>query len=205
MMYRRSHRPFSYRSLLAAALFVGAGAAPALAQEPFTKGDARFMQEMIHHHAQALVMAAMAPTHGASEQVQLLAKKITLSQRDEIGFMRVWLQFRKQEVPDTAPHSMVNPMPGMDMSSSNMPGMLTQAQMTALDAAHGVDFDRLFLTGMMQHHHGAIKMVADLVNSPPSGQESEIFRFITDVDADQRAEIDVMQQMLYNLPGSTAQ
>ncbi len=177
----------------------------AVAQEPFTKGDATFMQEMIHHHAQALVMAAMAPTHGASEQVQLLAKKITLSQRDEIGFMRVWLQFRKQEVPDTAPHSMVNPMPGMDMSSSNMPGMLTEAQMKALDASHGVEFDRLFLTGMMQHHHGAIKMVADLVDSPPSGQESEIFRFITDVDADQRAEIDVMQQMLYNLPGSTAQ
>jgi uncharacterized protein (DUF305 family) len=100
---------------------------------------------------------------------------------------------------------MVAAMPGMDMTSANMPGMLTPAQMTALDASHGVDFDRLFLTGMMQHHRGALKMVADLIDSPPSGQESEIFRFITDVDADQRAEIDVMQQMLYNLPGSTAQ
>ena len=181
--------------------------APALAvaQEPFTKGDAAFMQGMIHHHAQALMMAAMATSHGASDRVALLSKKISLAQRDEIGFMRVWLQFRKQEVPDTAPHSMVMSMPGMDMSSSNMPGMLTEAQMKALDAANGVQFDRLFLTGMIQHHRGAIKMVGDLVNHPPSGQESEIFRFITDVDADQRAEIDVMQQMLYNLPGSTAQ
>ena len=77
-------------------------------------------------------------------------------------------------------------------------------QMKKLDQAHGVEFDRLFLNGMIGHHRGAIKMVADLINMPPSGQESEIFRFITDVDADQRAEIDVMQQMLYNLPGSTA-
>ena len=151
------------------------------------------------------MMAAMASTHGASDKVQLLAKKITLSQRDEIGFMREWLQYRKQEVPDTAPHSQVMDMPGMDMTSSNMPGMLSAAQMKALDAAHGVDFDRLFLTGMIQHHRGAIRMVADLINSPPSGQESELFRVITDVDTDQRAEIDVMQQMLYNLPGSTAQ
>ena len=140
-----------------------AAPAVAVAQEPFTKGDAEFMQGMIHHHAQALVMAAMASTHGASNRLVLLAKKISLSQRDEIGFMR------------------------------------------ALDAAHGVKFDSLFLTGMIQHHRGAIKMVGDLVNHPPSGQESEIFRFITDVEADQRAEIDVMQQMLYNLPGSTAQ
>jgi uncharacterized protein (DUF305 family) len=179
-------------------------ASPLAAQERFTKGDAEFMQGMIHHHAQALMMAAMTASHGASQRVQLLAKKITLSQRDEIGFMRTWLQFRKQEVPDTAPHSMVMSMPGMDMSSSNMPGMLTEAQMKALDAARGVTFDSLFLTGMIQHHRGAIKMVADLINAPPSGQESEIFRFITDVDADQRAEIDVMQQMLYNLSRSSA-
>jgi len=195
--------------LRAAALAVAVAYSPAIspihAQEPFTKGDAAFMQGMIHHHAQALMMAAMAPTHGASDRVQLLARKITLAQRDEIGFMRAWLQFRKQEVPDTAPHSQVMTMAGMDMSSSNMPGMLTEAQMKALDAARGVVFDSLFLTGMIGHHRGAIKMVADLINAPPSGQESEIFRFITDVDADQRAEIDVMQQMLYNLPRSAAQ
>src|ERR1041384_670530 len=180
---------------LAAAAVSAVVAAPLAGQEPFTKGDAAFMQGMIHHHAQALMMAAMAPTHGASERVVLLAKKILLSQRDEVGFMGTWLQFRKQEVPDTAPHSQVMSMPGMDMSSANMPGMLTEAQMKALDAAHGVTFDSLFLTGMIGHHRGALKMVADLIASPPSGQESEIFRFITDVDADQRAEIDVMQQM----------
>ena len=185
-------------SLLIALAAVGPRAS---AQEPFTSGDAAFMQGMIHHHSQALVMAAMATTHGASARVQLLCKKIALSQRDEIGFMRVWLQYRKQEVPDTAPHSMVMDMPGMDM---NMPGMLTEAQMKALDGARGVKFDSLFLVGMIQHHRGALKMVDDLVHHPPSGQESEIFRFVSDVDADQRAEIDVMQQMLYNLPRSSA-
>jgi uncharacterized protein (DUF305 family) len=192
------------RAFRLAALLVSVGAARVVAQEPFTKGDAAFMQGMIHHHAQALVMAGMASTHGASDRIVLLARKITLSQRDEIGFMRVWLQFRKQEVPDTAPHSQVMSMEGMDMSSSNMPGMLTEAQMKALDAARGVKFDSLFLTGMIGHHKGALKMVADLVNDPPSGQESEIFRFTTDVVTDQSAEIDVMQQMLYNLPRSTA-
>jgi uncharacterized protein (DUF305 family) len=146
-------------------------------------------------------MAAMATTHGASTRVQLLCKKIALSQRDEIGFMRVWLQFRKQEVPDTAPHSMVMDMPGMAM---NMPGMLTAAQMKALDGARGVTFDSLFLVGMIQHHRSALKMVADLLDAPPSGQESEIFRFISDVATDQRAEIDVMQQMIYNLSRSSA-
>jgi uncharacterized protein (DUF305 family) len=198
-------RKWIHATVIASAAGLFFSVCPLDAQEPFTKGDAAFMQGMIHHHAQALMMAAMAPTHGASDRLVLLAKKISLSQRDEIGFMRVWLQFRKQEVPDTAPHSQVMTMPGMDMSSSNMPGMLTEAQMKALDAAHGVMFDSLFLTGMIGHHRGAIKMVADLIASPPSGQESEIFRFITDGEADQRAEIDVMQQMLYNLPRSSAQ
>lgn len=198
LLFRRSTA-----SLLVALATVGgrATAQSSAGPEPFTRGDAVFMQGMIHHHAQALVMAAMATTHGASTRVQLLCKKIALSQRDEIGMMRTWLQFRKQEVPDTAPHSMVMDMPGMDM---NMPGMLTEAQMKKLESSKGLDFDRLFLEGMIQHHNGALKMVADLIASPPSGQEGEIFRFISDVDADQRAEIGVMQQMLYNLPRSSA-
>ena len=199
--------PFFARKLLRllAPLVIALGVpSTAAAQERYTTGDVEFMQGMIHHHAQALLMAAMAASHGASQRVQLLSKKISLSQRDEIGMMRVWLQYRKQEVPDTAPHSMTMPgMPGMDMDKM-MPGMLNVEQMKKLDQARGVEFDRLFLNGMIGHHRGAIKMVADLINMPPSGQESEIFRFLTDVDADQRAEIDVMQQMLYNLPRSTA-
>ena len=161
----------------------------------YTAADVQFMQGMIHHHAQALVMAGMAPTHGASARVRLLCEKITLSQRDEINMMRQWLQYRKQQVPDTANHMMMSMM---------MPGMLSDAQMRQLDQARDTAFDRLFLAGMIQHHTGALRMVADLVAAPPSGQESEIFRFITDVDADQRAEIGVMQQMLYNLNGSGA-
>ena len=198
------YRNLRVRIALAVASLSFASARAAVAQEPFTKGDVGFMQGMIHHHAQALLMASMAPSHGASARVQLLAKKIMLSQRDEIGFMRVWLQFRKQEVPDTAPHSQVMTMPGMDMTSSNMPGMLTPAQVQSLDAARGTKFDSLFLAGMIGHHRGAIRMVNDLRDSPPSGQESEIFRFITDVESDQRAEIDVMQQMFFNLTGSYA-
>jgi uncharacterized protein (DUF305 family) len=162
----------------------------------YTSADVQFMQGMIHHHAQALIMAAMAPTHGGSSRVRLLCEKITLSQRDEINMMRQWLQFRKQAVPDSADHMM--------MASMMMPGMLNAEQLRQLDAARDTTFDRLFLTDMIQHHTGALKMVADLIAAPPSGQESEIFRFITDVDADQRAEIAVMQQMLYNLQGSTA-
>jgi uncharacterized protein (DUF305 family) len=170
---------------------------PASAQSApaYTAADVQFMQGMIHHHAQALVMAAMAPTHGASARVRLLSEKITLSQRDEINMMRQWLQFRKQAVPDSADHMM--------MATMMMPGMLNAEQLRQLDAARDTAFDRLFLADMIQHHTGALKMVADLIAAPPSGQESEMFRFITDVDADQRAEIAVMQQMLYNLQGST--
>jgi len=171
-------------------------AAAAQGAPAYTAADVQFMQGMIHHHAQALVMAAMAPTHGASARVRLLCEKITLSQRDEINMMRQWLAFRKQAVPDSADHRM--------MAMMLMPGMLNAEQLRQLDASRDTAFDRLFLTDMIQHHTGALKMVADLIATPPSGQESEIFRFITDVDADQRAEIAVMQQMLYNLQGSTA-
>src|SRR5512140_771608 len=117
----------------------------------YTVADVRFMQGMIHHHAQAIEMAAMAPTHGAGARLSLLARKIDLSQRDEIAMMKSWLQSRHQTVPDTGgAHPMM------------MPGMLTGDQMKALDAARDSAFDRLFLTGMIQHHQGAIKMVADL-------------------------------------------
>lgn len=188
--------------VMAATMGAAVGRSPVAAQAPvdYTPGDVHFMQGMIQHHAQALVMAAMAPTHGASQRVRLLCEKITLSQRDEINMMRQWLQFRKQSVPDTASQMAMS----MPMTMPLMPGMLTPAQLRTLDQSRDTAFDRLFLTDMIHHHQGALKMVADLIAHPPSGQESEIFRFITDVDSDQRAEIGVMQQMLYNLQGSAA-
>lgn len=151
----------------------------------YTAADVRFMQGMIHHHAQALKMAAMAPTHGAGPSVRLLCEKINVSQRDEIAMMSTWLRDRNQAVPDPKdPHPMM------------MPGMLTDAQLAALDKARDSTFDRLFLTGMIQHHEGAIQMVKDLFATPGAGQASEVFRFASDVDTDQRGEIARMQAML---------
>jgi uncharacterized protein (DUF305 family) len=172
----------------------------------FVPADVQFMQGMIGHHAQAVVMAAWAPTHGASAKVLQLSKKITISQRDEMAMMKNWLTDRQQTVPepdDMAGHQGMD-MPGMNMAShaTLMPGMLTPEQMKQLDAARDTEFDRLFLKFMIQHHEGALKMVVDLFAAPGGGQGSEIFRFATDVDADQRAEIGRMQQMLNSIPGS---
>lgn len=151
----------------------------------YTAADVRFMQGMIHHHAQALRMAAMAPTHGAGPSVRILCEKINVSQKDEIALMSTWLKDRNQVVPDpNDPHPMM------------MPGMLTDAQLAALDQARDSTFDRLFLTGMIQHHEGAIQMVKDLFATPGAGQASEVFRFASDVDTDQRGEIARMQAML---------
>ena len=160
----------------------------------YTAADVAFMQGMIIHHGQALKMAAMAATHGASQSVTLLCKKITISQTDEITMMKTWLADRHQAAPD--PND-PNPM--------LMPGMLTPAQMAQLDAARGTEFDSLFLTGMIQHHSGALSMVKDLFASPGAGQASEMFRYASDVDADQRAEIARMQGMLNSLKGGSTE
>ncbi len=160
---------------------------------PFTAADVHFMQGMIHHHAQAVVMAAWAQTHGARPDVKTLAGRIDVAQRDEMAFMQRWLRERHQEVPDPLEHYQM----GMEMSSSDlMPGMLTPEQMKALDAARGPDFDRLFLTDMIQHHQGAITMVNQLFSSPGAGQELYVFRFASDVNADQNTEIERMRLML---------
>jgi uncharacterized protein (DUF305 family) len=160
-------------------------ALPATAGPGFTVADVRFMQHMIGHHAQAVQMAAFAPSHGASDKVQQLAQKIDISQRDEIAMMKQWLTERKQAVPtDMQSHAMT------------MPGMLTAAQFAQLDSARGPEFDRLFLSFMIRHHEGALQMVEELFKQPGAGQESDIFRFATDVDADQRDEIFVMQKLL---------
>ena len=168
-------------------------------QSPYTRADVNFMSGMIGHHAQAVLMASWAPTHGASESVRILASRIDVAQRDEIQFMQRWLRERKETVPDADPtkpmagHDM-HSMPGMDMGLA--PGMLTPDQMQQLGAARGVDFDRLFLTFMIQHHGGAITMVNTLFGSTGAGQELYVFRFASDVEADQTTEIDRMQKML---------
>jgi uncharacterized protein (DUF305 family) len=166
-------------------------------EPPFTTADVEFMQGMIHHHAQALVMAAMAPTHGASPQLVTFSRKITISQRDEIELMRNWLKERKQVVPE--PHMHSHGPTDMSALDEMMPGMLSPAQISALDAASGPEFDRLFLTGMIKHHEGALVMVKTLFDTPGSGQGAEIFGYASGVDADQRAEIERMQGMLQNL------
>ena len=164
-----------------------------------TAADTKFMQGMIGHHAQAMVMAAWAPTHGASAPVQRFASKIYQSQRDEIELMQNWLRDHGEAVPDPK-----DPHAGMDMSMPGhmmlMPGMLSAEQLAELDAARGPAFDRLFLTYMIQHHRGALTMVHDLFAAPGSGQEAEIFGYATGVDADQRAEIERMQLMLDAMP-----
>lgn len=181
---------------------------PAQAQggADYTAADVQFMQGMIYHHAQAVAMADWAKTHGASPLVTLFCKKVALSQFGEIKLMQNWLAERKQEVPD--PLGMLKHdttkamnMPGMamggtQMSSHMMPGMLTPDQMKQLDAAHDTTFDRLFLIFMIQHHRGALSMVADLFASPRGGQQADIFAFASGVNADQSAEITRMQQML---------
>lgn len=159
---------------------------PATPGPGFTVADVRFMQNMIGHHVQAIQMAALAPSHGASDNLLRLAQKIDISQRDEIALMKQWLAERKQAVPDDAQsHAMM------------MPGMLTAEQLAQLDAARGREFDRLFLTFMIRHHEGALQMVDELFKSPGAAQDSDIFRFATDVDVDQRDEIFVMEKLLY--------
>jgi uncharacterized protein (DUF305 family) len=158
---------------------------PATGGDGYTVADVHFMQDMIGHHAQAIVMSNYAPTHGASANLLKLANKIAISQRDEIVFMRRWLAERHQVVPTDS-----------QAAAMFMPGMLTPEQMKALNAARGTEFDRLFLTGMIGHHKGALEMVKDLFDAPPAGQDPEIFRFATDVDTDQRAEIYVMYELL---------
>ena len=174
----------------------------------YTQADAQFMQGMIAHHAQAVVMAGWAPTHGAREDVRILASRIDVAQRDEIAFMQRWLRERKETTPDLlAQHDMpgMSQMPGMAMPAMPapgplMPGMLTPAQMAQLSAATGTQFDRLFLTFMIQHHQGALTMVNHLFASPGSAQEEYVFRFASDVSTDQTTEIDRMRLMLSKLP-----
>jgi uncharacterized protein (DUF305 family) len=203
----------------------GAPGAPTKTLSPATRGtlppisssDVEFMQGMIHHHQQAVEMTALIAAHTENKDLRSLGARISSSQSDEIKFMKRWLAARGEAVPASMPD-----MADMDMSSMNMsnqasnqmpggtsnstanqksgmklmPGMLTPQQMEALRNAKGAEFDHLFLTGMIQHHNGALTMVNDLFNTAGSGQDAELFNFATDADNTQRAEIRIMETML---------
>ena len=172
-------------------------------RRPYTAADIEFMSGMIGHHAQAVKMAGWAESHGASKSLQIFCGRVAMAQTAEIGLMSAWLKDRNQPVPEPDPRGMKMKMNGQDMFMM-MPGMLTEEQMKQLDASRGVEFDRLFLTFMIQHHKGAITMVDTLFNTPGAGQDEIVFKFANDVQADQSTEIDRMQQMLDALPASGA-
>lgn len=167
---------------------------------PASPADVKFMQGMIMHHAQAVEMTALIESHTTTKDLRSLAARISHSQSDEIEFMKRWLTARGE------PISVSPEMPGMHMSGHSMvmpgvmpglmPGMLTSKQMETLKKAEGAEFDRLFLSGMIQHHNGALIMVKELFDTAGAGQDAELFNFATDVDSGQRAEIRVMQTML---------
>ena len=162
---------------------------------PRSQADIEFMQGMIVHHAQAVEMTALIPSHTQNKQLRLLGARISSSQSDEMKFMQRWLAVRGEPISMS-----VAGMAGMDMSANPMPlmpGMLTPQQMEALRKAKGTAFDRLFLKGMIQHHQGALTMVKELFNTAGAGQSADVFGFATDVDTGQRAEIRIMQSMLH--------
>ncbi|MDX6530421.1 MAG: hypothetical protein QOH41_2711 [Blastocatellia bacterium] len=174
---------------------------------PRSPADVQFMQGMIMHHAQAVEMTALIESSTQNKELRLLGARISHSQSEEIKFMKRWLAVRDE--PTEMPMAKTS---GMDMSGMNMPdmkmssqpmlmpGMLTPKQMEALRKAKGAEFDQLFLTGMIQHHNGALIMVKDLFDTAGSGQDAELFNFATDVDSGQRAEIRIMQNMLGAVP-----
>jgi uncharacterized protein (DUF305 family) len=167
-----------------------------------TAADVRFMQGMIHHHAQALEMTALVRTRTRSDAMRTLALRIEVSQLDEIAMMRHWLEARGQQVPVVgdghAGHGSGSSTGG-GTAGALMPGMLTAEEMARLAGTSGDEFDRLFLAGMIKHHGGALAMVQALFSTPGAGQESEMYAFASDVDADQRMEIDRMSGMLKEL------
>ncbi len=166
-------------------------------RSPYTRADVHFMSGMIGHHAQAVLMASWAPTHGASASLRALCERIVVGQADEIAIMQTWLRERREHVPEADPRG--HRMPGMDHPML-MPGMLTPEQMARLDAARGGEFDRLFLIFMIQHHRGALTMVDELLASSGAAQDVLVYKLATDIAADQTTEIERMTLMLAALP-----
>lgn len=148
--------------------------------------DTRFMHHMTAHHAQALAMVELVPSRTTSQGLRLLAERIDISQKDEIALMRRWLESHGKPLPDAGAHS----------AHMTMPGMLGEADMARLRAATGVEFELLFLQLMIRHHQGALTMVRELLGSQGAAQDSEVYRLVSDIDADQQAEIARMQGML---------
>jgi uncharacterized protein (DUF305 family) len=170
-------------------------ARPDLVRQPYGAADVEFMSGMIPHHAQAVLIAGWAASHGARSDVAVLCERLVVGQRDEIEFMRNWLRDRGQIVPSaTATHYRMK-MNGVEHDML-MPGMLGAEQLAALDKARGAEWDRLFLTAMIRHHEGAIKMVDDLFASYGALQDDDVFKFASDMYADQSIEIERMQKML---------
>jgi uncharacterized protein (DUF305 family) len=165
---------------------IGAAAASDLSRVAYTPADVRFMQGMIGHHAQALEMTAIARSHSANEAIRTLALRIEVSQADEIKMMQDWLTARGQPLPDPHAHH----------AATLMPGMLSASELSELAAARGPELDRRFLQLMIKHHEGALAMVDELLKTPGAAQEPDMFAFASDVDADQRMEIDRMRAAL---------
>jgi uncharacterized protein (DUF305 family) len=168
-----------------------------------SQADVEFMQGMIMHHSQAVEMTALISSHTENKDVRSLGARISSSQSDEIKFMQRWLATRGEPISMAMPDPKMPDMdkPGHPMAL--MPGMLTPEQMDALRKVRGAEFDRLFLTGMIQHHNGALIMVKDLFDTPGAGQDAELFNFATDADNSQRAEIRIMQSMLEKKPSES--
>ncbi|MFQ5691315.1 MAG: DUF305 domain-containing protein [Gemmatimonadota bacterium] len=168
----------------------------------FTEADVRFMTGMIAHHAQALVMAGLAPTHGASPRLRTLTARIINAQRDEIAWMQTWLRDRGRPVPQVHIEGTELTVSGVDEDLMHMPGMLTPQQMRDLDRSRETEFDRRFLTYMIQHHQGAVSMVDELFGTDGAAQGGSTFKLASDIQVDQATEIARMKLMLEALPGS---
>jgi uncharacterized protein (DUF305 family) len=168
------------------------------AKWPYTKADIDFMSGMIHHHAQALVMARLAPTNDAGRDVRVLSERIINAQTDEIALMQQWLRQRNQPVPEPNPKGMRMLMDGVEHDML-MPGMLSEAQMNELTAARGKEFDRLMLRYMIQHHQGAVAMVKELLSARGAAIDETVFKLAADINVDQETEIRRMQTMLFNM------
>jgi uncharacterized protein (DUF305 family) len=169
------------------------------ASAPAADPDVHFMTGMIHHHAQAVLIAGWAVSHGGGDAVRRLCERIVVAQRDEIALMSRWLKDNGKPVPDTA-----HMQAGID-HAMHMPGMLTAQQLAELDQARGAEFDRLFLTYMIQHHQGALTMVEQLFGSYGGAQDPFVFKLASDISADQSAEIDRMTLMLEAMPPAPGQ
>jgi uncharacterized protein (DUF305 family) len=201
-LFRRRYRWMGSAAGIALLLAAPNQAARAQATSKYDTADVQFMQGMIAHHAQALAMVALIPTHTTRPELQMIGDRIKISQTDEIALMQRWLTDHREVVPtvdaDNVAHMPGADMPGMHMSGGTMmmPGMLTPEQMKQLADAKGTQFDTLFLVGMIHHHEGALAMVKSLLGTTGAAQGPDVFTFAADADADQRAEIKRMQAVM---------